>query len=260
MKTFSISLAQIQIEFGQPVHNLKRADGFISAAARSGSAIILFPELWTTGYDLSKGQRHSASNLEVLSEIRRLSATHQIAVGGSYLLEEEDRVFNTFVLIHPSGQEDRYSKIHLFRLMAEDSFLQPGSSLQTSTFTWGKAGLAICYDLRFPELFRNNTLNGAILHLLAAEWPTRRVTHWQTLLCARAIENQAYVAAVNAVGAIGEETFAGRSAVIDPWGETVVEGSPDQENLLTAQIDLNLVTKVRQAIPALTDRRPDIYE
>ncbi|MCS7040082.1 MAG: carbon-nitrogen family hydrolase, partial [Caldilineales bacterium] len=120
-------------------------------------------------------------------------------------------------------------------------------------------GLAICYDLRFPELFRLYALAGAQLILIPSEWPHPRLAHWRTLLRARAIENQCFVAAVNRVGSDRANTFCGHSALIDPWGETVVEADDASVQLLTATVDFALVDDVRRRIPALADRRPECY-
>src|SRR5512140_290842 len=112
MNAFSVSLAQINIQLGQPEQNLLRAHQWITAAAQAGSSLILFPELWTTGYDLAEGRRHSRANLALLAEIKRLAAASQVSIAGSYLLEAPGGVYNTYVLVHPSGEEIRYAKIH----------------------------------------------------------------------------------------------------------------------------------------------------
>jgi omega-amidase len=259
MKTFSISLAQINILFGQPEANLRRAGEAISAARRAGSHLILFPELWTTGYDLENGRAHAAANLPLIAEIHHLAEQQEMFIGGSYLLETGGDITNTFLLAGPGGYDRRYSKIHLFRLMNEPAFLQPGSHLQTAELPIGTAGMAICYDLRFPEQFRTYALQDALLFLLVAEWPALRRMHWNTLLHARAIENQVFVAAVNSVGKTSVETFAGSSLLIDPWGESVCEGSPTEEQILTGELELSLLASVRNKIPVFTDRRPDLY-
>jgi predicted amidohydrolase len=108
-------------------------------------------------------------------------------------------------------------------------------------------------------MWRKYALGGARLFILPAEWPSRRTYHWQTLLRARAIENQVFVAACNRVGESKGEVFAGKSALIDPWGEAVVEGGPEAEALLTAEIDLAKVDDIRQRIPVFKDRRADLY-
>jgi predicted amidohydrolase len=118
--------------------------------------------------------------------------------------------------------------------------------------------LAICYDLRFPELFRGYALGGARLIVIPAQWPAPRIDHWRTLLRARAIENQCFVAGCNRVGTDPDNTFGGASAVIGPWGELLVEGG-DQAALLVARITPAKVDEARRRIPVLSDRRPDRY-
>jgi predicted amidohydrolase len=143
--------------------------------------------------------------------------------------------------------------------MDEDKWLQPGTQLICTDFQWGKAGLAVCYDLRFPEMFRKYALKGTRLVFIPAEWPAARVSHWSTLLRARAIENQMFVVGVNCVGKIGNETFGGSSTIISPWGETIAEANNQDEQLITAEIDLDQVDEFRMKIPVFEDRRPDIY-
>ena len=118
--------------------------------------------------------------------------------------------------------------------------------------------MTICYDLRFPELFRRYALDHARIILVPAEWPHPRREHWRTLLRARAIENQCFIAACNRVGTTGANTFFGASAVIDPWGEALMEGG-EAAMLLTVTVDLGLVDTVRQRIPVFADRRADLY-
>lgn len=225
-----------------------------------GSKLILFPELWSSGYDLKNGMSHSHANLAILGELSRMAQEHQIFIGGSLLEDLSGKLYNTFYLLPPDGgQGAKYQKLHLFRLMHENRWLQPGKETCLVDLSWGKAGLAVCYDLRFPELFRTYALSGAQIVLLVSEWPLSRIAHWKTLLQARAIENQMYLAAVNCVGSAGKETFGGSSAVIDPWGELLVQGSEHEEQLLITELDLAQVEQVRQKIPVFDDRRPDIY-
>jgi predicted amidohydrolase len=120
-------------------------------------------------------------------------------------------------------------------------------------------GLAICYDLRVPELFRRYALEGAKIVIIPAEWPIARIEHWRALLIARAIENQCYVIAANAAGQTGDTVFGGHSMIVDPWGKIIIEGS-DEPNLLTVDIELDRVDEVREAIPVFEDRRPETYE
>jgi predicted amidohydrolase len=151
-----------------------------------------------------------------------------------------------------------YSKVHLYRLMDEDKYLTAGDRPTVIDLPWGAAGLAICYDLRFPELFRKYALAGARMVILPAEWPRPRLAHWRTLLRARAIENQMFVIACNRVGETPGDHFPGHSAIVDPWGKAIVEGAEGEE-LLTAEIDLEEVIRFRELIPVFEDRRPDLY-
>ncbi|MBI5715176.1 MAG: carbon-nitrogen family hydrolase, partial [Chloroflexi bacterium] len=177
----------------------------------------------------------------------------------SILEARNGKAYNTLTLFDSKGEQQAvYRKIHLFRLMQEEKWLAPGEESVLVDVNWGKTGLAICYDLRFVELFRKYALAGAKAIIIPAEWPARRTAHWQTLLRARAIENQMVVIAVNRVGESNGEIFGGRSAVIDPWGEAIVEGD-DQQSLLHAEIDMGLVDEVRKRIPIFEDRREDVY-
>ncbi|HLF88139.1 MAG TPA: carbon-nitrogen family hydrolase [Anaerolineales bacterium] len=268
MNKLTLSLAQMHIELGNPEANFEQAAHWISEAAGRGSDLVLLPELWSTGYDLENWARHATPIGEGLfPRVAALAHEYRLSVGGSLLEANGGRAYNTFVLYDRSGNlVGKYCKIHLFRLMDEHNWLTPGEELVTGQFTPTsntaapvQAGMGICYDLRFPELWRSYALSGLPLALLPAEWPAARVYHWRTLLRARAIENQMFVAATNNVGVTKNETFGGHSAVIDPWGEVLVEGS-DQEELLTTEIDLQKANEVRNRIPVFKDRRPEIYD
>ena len=256
----TLSLGQMNVQLGEPEANLARVSAWTAEAARRGSALVLFPELWSTGYDLEHWERHaSPPGAGMFPRLAALAREHHIALGGSVLEVREGKAYNAFALFDAEGTlSATYRKTHLFRLMDEEKWLAPGEGLELVEAEWGLTGLSVCYDLRFPELFRHYALRGARLVLLPAEWPARRAYHWQTLLRARAIENQMFLAGCNRVGESKGEVFGGGSAVIDPWGEAVVEGG-STETLLTAEIDLDQVDVVRQRIPVFKDRRPEIY-
>jgi predicted amidohydrolase len=257
---FTISLAQLHIHAGKPDLNLKCAEEMIQLAAQRKSHLVLLPELWSSGYDLENASRHASETPHILSELQRLSVQHQLFIGGSVLENTPQGVYNMFAWVSPALPEPVfYRKIHLFRLMSEDQWLQPGDRLQTVQAPWGLTGLAICYDLRFPEIFRRYAVEGCHCLVLSAEWPSRRIYHWQTLLRSRAIENQCFVFAANSTGQSQGEHFGGRSAVITPWGETLVEGSQDDEELLTTQIDTSQIEQARSFLPVFQDRRPELY-
>ena len=154
-----------------------------------------------------------------------------------------------------------YDKAHLFSLVGEERHMAPGKARTLVETPWGLMGLAVCYDLRFPELFRRYVVDGAELIFLPSAFPEPRLAHWNTLIRARAIENQVFMVACNQVGSKRLEkhtTFFGASCIIDPWGETIVEGG-SEEQLLTAEINLAKAKEIRGYMRVLEDRRPELY-
>ncbi|MGZ4134370.1 MAG: carbon-nitrogen family hydrolase, partial [Tumebacillaceae bacterium] len=168
-------------------------------------------------------------------------------------------VYNTTYLFNRQGEVvGDYSKIHLFRLMDEEKYLQAGDQVGLFTLDDVTLGSMICYDIRFPELARTLSLGGAQILFLPAEWPHPRLNHWRHLQMARAIENQMFVVSTNRVGKAGDTEFFGHSMVIDPWGEILLE-TDDQEGIHHVTVDLAVVPEIRSRIPIFEDRRPDLY-
>jgi predicted amidohydrolase len=256
----TISLAQMELRFGDVEANFNRAAEWIAEASSRGSDLILLPELWASGYDLENWSSY-ATSLEagVFVTLSNLAKKHKIAIGSSLLEAQDGKAYNTFVLYGAGGEAlGVYRKIHRFRLLNEEKWLGAGNELVLASSPWGRVGLSICYDLRFPVMYRKFAVAGSRLVLIVAEWPRRRVSHWSKLLQARAIENQMFVAGVNKVGESQGVKLGGCSAVVDPWGVPLIEGD-DTESLLTIEIDLREADKARRHIPVLQDRRPDIY-
>lgn len=260
MAKLTISLAQMHIALGDARKNIALMEKWTAEAARRGSHMIVFPELWSTGYALEQSRElASVLNSGVFSEMSGAAAQNKICVVGSVLEKRGMEVANSAAFFKPNGQMlGVYRKIHLFRLMEEDKWLQPGAAPLAIDLPWGSTGLAICYDLRFPELFRRYAVDGARMIIIPAEWPLERVEHWRALLVARAIENQCYIVACNAAGQIGETLFGGHSMIVDPWGKIVIEGG-ETPLLLTAEIEMDAVDDIRRRIPVFEDRRTDIY-
>jgi predicted amidohydrolase len=255
-----VSLAQIDVLWGQPEANLAVAEELVEEARRRGSDLILFPELWTTGFDLvHAGAYASAPGEGVFERLGHLARRNDIYIAGSILKRERDAIFNCAPLFSPRGDlVGEYDKVHLFGLMDEDRYLTAGNRTPVFDLPWGRCAVAICYDLRFPELFRRFALDGAEMVLLPAEWPYPRLEHWRTLLRARAIENEFYLVACNQVGRAGDTHFFGHSTIVDPMGRCAVEAG-ETAMLLTVSVDMDLVKEARSRLTVLQDRRPEVY-
>ncbi|WP_338753249.1 carbon-nitrogen family hydrolase [Bacillus sp. FJAT-52991] len=256
-----IACLQMDIAFGDPTTNYQRAEQWLQQVADQGCELAILPELWTTGYDLTRldeiADQEAIQAIAFLSEQAKKHRLHLIA--GSVANQTQDGVENTLLVINQQGElVKKYSKLHLFRLMEEEKFLQAGNEDGLFSLEGETMAAFICYDIRFPEWLRKHVLAGAKVLFIPAEWPLARVDHWRTLLIARAIENQAYVIGCNRSGADPKNVFAGHSMIIDPWGEIIAEAG-EAEQLLVGEIDLEKVEEIRKRIPVFEDRRPSFY-
>lgn len=261
MAKLMISLAQMPIVAGDVQRNRRTMAAMVSEAAKRRSRLIVLPELWSTGYDLPHANEQANElNTGVFTDMSTAATKAESAVVGSVLEKRGREVSNTAAVFAPNGQMlGVYRKLHLFRLLEEDRYLQPGPSLLTLDLPWGPTGFAICYDLRFPEMFRRYTIDNHVkMIIIPAEWPLARIEHWRALLIARAIENQCYVVACNTAGESGGAVYGGHSMIVDPWGKIVVEAG-ETPQLITAEIELDTVDEVRRKIPVFEDLRLDIY-
>jgi predicted amidohydrolase len=261
MSKITVSLGQINIQLGNVEKNLDVFDNYVTEAARRGSELVMFPELWSTGYVLSEAHQHASVLGEAtFARIADAAHSHHITIIGSIMEKRGDEVANSAAVISPDGEILAvYRKVHLFRLFEEEKYLQEGDAPVSLDMPWAKIGLAICYDLRFPELFRRYTVhNGVRVLVIPAEWPLVRIEHWRALLIARAIENQCYVIGCNSAGQSGQTVFGGHSMIVDPWGKIVVEAG-ETPQLITAEIELDTIDEARSKIPVFEDIREDIY-
>ncbi|MCP4715320.1 MAG: carbon-nitrogen family hydrolase [Deltaproteobacteria bacterium] len=262
----TIALAQISVDSTDTESNLKKGAARIAEAAERGAELICFPEMWTTGFNWNRLTSATYSHTEAMQRIAELAAEHRIWVSGSLALRSAaGRVTNTALLFSPEGKTIcTYDKIHLFSVAQEDKYLEPGSRPTLIDAPWGPTGFAICYDLRFPELFRTYALQGTTLIICPAAFPLQRLSHWQTLVQARAIENQLFMVAVNQVGlqrfgALDPIPMGGSSMLVDPWGTQVAAAAPDDEQLVVTTIELDEAERIRKKIPVFRDRNPAAY-
>jgi len=258
--TCTIALAQMDLALGNIAQNFSMAQAQIYQAKARGADIVVLPELWSTASDLEHSlMRASSLNGGMFARLAEIARENQIAIVGSMLEMRDAQIYNTATMHDARGERvGVYRKLHLVPMFDEDKYLAAGYDAPVFESKHGKFALGICYDLRFPELWRHYALEGARIAFVPAEWPQQRIAHWRTLVPARAIENQMFMVACNRVGTSKGETFNGHSMIVDPWGETVVEGD-DRADLLIAQIDLDLVDDVRARVPVFKDRRADVY-
>ena len=256
----TISIAQMGVKQSDPEVNLRRGEALIAEAARRKSDIITFPEMWTTGFGWVYNKARLRDHEKVIEHIAGLARRYKIWINGSTLaLNEEGLPSNTSILFDSSGKiAGTYRKIHLFSMIHENKHFAAGSRLCMVDTPWGPTALAICYDIRFPELFRAYAVKGAKIVFLSMAFPLSRIEHWKVLVRARAIENQIYIVGTNQVGSEdlgpdGKVTYCGSSVIVDPWGETVVEAGQTEEELLTTTIDMDRVDEVRSCLLYTSD-------
>jgi predicted amidohydrolase len=260
MKSPYIAAAlQFQVDMGDIERNARRAVGLIGEAARKGAKLCVLPEMWSCGFANDRLLPLSGSTPELLFEVRKLAQAHGMVIAGSLPERVGRSVYNTLYVVNANGVvTGQYRKAHLFSPSGEDKAFKAGSSADVAHTDRGTVGPLICYDLRFPELSRKYFLGGATLFVVSAQWPAARKSHWDALLTARAIENQLFVVACNAVGQSGDFTFPGGSAIVSPVGERLAEGV-NEEAVVTATIDPAEVDKFRRRIPCLEDRNERAY-
>lgn len=256
-----LSIIQMPVTSGKPEENWARAVLLVQEAKRYESQVVLLPELWFEGYALEKAEAlASPLGKGIFERIAALARENDLYVIGSTLEKKDGKFYNTATIFTPSGEmAGVYRKAHLFAPMGERDWLEAGHRAPVFELPWGRTALAICYDLRFPELFRSYALKGTEVVFIPAQWPRARIDHWRLLLRARAVENQMFVVGCNRVGESNGILFGGHSAVYGPWGELIVEGG-EEDIILTATIDLSRVREVRESFPVLQDRRPEVYE
>jgi deaminated glutathione amidase len=266
-------VAAVQLNSGaDPSANLQTADRLTRAAAAEGAQLIVLPEKWTAlGTD--EQLRDAAQTLAgpAIGWARQTARELGVELVAGSILElvpDQEKLANTSVHVSPDGEVRAvYRKLHMFdvqvggRAYRESELEEPGEEIVTSETADGVAlGLSICYDLRFPELYRILAVRGArVIAVPAAFTLATTRDHWEILLRARAIENQAFVIAANQIGAHpGGYHSGGRSMIVDPWG-LVLAQAPDGEGHAIADLDLQRQRQIRAELPALANRRPAAY-
>lgn len=258
-----IGLVQELWSYGDVEANLDRIDRFAAEAAAAGCDVVVFPELCDTGYALTTmpilaGTWPGAA----LDAVRSVAQRHGIGIIAGLSERADDGLYNAAAVFnHDGGLCGRYRKTHLFRGTegAEGDVFLAGDQLVTVNMGGICWGLAICFDLRFPEVFRQLALAGAQVLVVLSAWPAVRIDDWMTLCRARAIENQLFLAGVNQTGAAGGLLFGGHSCLIGPAGDVRVDGGAGGCRLLIGDLCLEDIERTRRLLPVLSSRRPALY-
>jgi len=257
-----ISCLQMRVEVGDVAGNMERAAALLAKTMQDKPDIVVLPELWDIGFfPRPLGEAADPEGSERRAFLAALAKKYQVnLVGGSIAVKRPDCIENRSFIFDREGKEiATYAKSHLFSPAKEEKFFKPGTEVVTFELDGIKCGEIICYDLRFPELIRKLALQGIQILFVPAEWPTARVDHWRTLLRARAIENQIFVAACNGSGSFGNGMpLAGHSVLLDPWGQPLAEAD-DSEMAITASLDFAEQEKIKNTINVFNDRRPELY-
>jgi predicted amidohydrolase len=256
-----LSLAQMDILWEDKTANKIKCEAFISAASKQSVNLILFPEMSLTGFSMNVSLLGEDSLGETVSWFRAKSMQYNISIGFGFIYSTNSNVkgLNNYIVFDPQGNLlSNYSKIHPFSFGKEAEFYEGGNEIFVFNLDQWDIATLICYDLRFPEIFQIASKKASLI-TVAANWPESRISHWETLLRARAIENQCYIAGVNRVGSGDGIKYCGHSLVIDPLGNVIAEGK-DEEKLIVCEINIENVYNIRKDFRLKADRRESLYK
>lgn len=258
-----VAVLQMQVTLGAPEKNTAALYRLAAQAMKARPDVLLLPELWRLGFYPKPVLSYAdADGQETRQALAAIAQKYQVnVVGGTVANAIGDKVFNTSYIFDRNGRMlATYHKTHLFSPSGEHEDFTAGDNLVTFTLDGVKCGILVCYDIRFPEAARKLALEDTQVLFLPAAWPLKRLIHWQTLIRARAIENQVFVVACNEAGIDGsEEQLAGHSAIIDPWGEILAEAGEDEE-ILQGNLRLPIQAQIKETIDIFGDRRPELYK
>ncbi len=254
-----IALAQTEPLWEAKLENFRRAERFLKEAKEQRAEFILFPEMSMTGFSMHPekiGER--AEEPETLRYFAKKAVEYGLYIGMGYVEYREPKSYNRYAIISSKGEIlTDYRKIHPFTFGTESVHYAGGDTLNFWKVGDWTVSPIICYDLRFPEVFQLASPQAELI-VVPANWPEDRVKHFKTLLKARAIENQCYIAGINRVGHARTLSYSGESMVVDPLGKELAHGGRE-EALLVADLDLDMVRQYRAAFPAKIDRKPELY-
>jgi omega-amidase len=258
-ETIRICSAQFTSTWEDPERSLARAELFIRHAAGCGAQLICFPEQFATGWDPESQKNIQTADGSIVTVLQEYAREYEIAILGSFREQSSPFPKNTALAIGNNGRIlAMYAKIHLFSPSHEENLFIPGNELGVFSLGSLTCGIAICYDLRFPALFRIYAHKGVQAVFVPSAWPQSRIRYWELFVAARAAENQMYVVGVNTTGKTPVDTYSGASITADPHG-IIVSRANAAEQLLFTDIDTEEVEKTRDAFPVGKDCRDELY-
>ncbi|MEA2061846.1 MAG: nitrilase-related carbon-nitrogen hydrolase [Thermodesulfobacteriota bacterium] len=256
MKT---GVVQMDCQPGDSDVNMNRVGFFAAKAKAENCDIVVFPEMVDTGYNMDVIQKKAATWEERPYRLIKETAVKNKIYMICNISErtDADQIFNTTLVMDPGGcMIGKYRKNHLadYPPLNEGACITPGNAMEIVQIKNISFGMTICYDLRFCEMNRSLVLRGADVLILSSAWPLSRLRHWNTLIRARAIENQVYVAAANRVGVDKGVTFGGSSCIIDPYGVTLSSAAEEGDTMITGEIDPERIRQIRDKMPVFQHR------
>ena len=241
-------ILQNDILWADPTGNIRKADAAISSSPDAD--LYILPEMFSTGFCTSP-EGIAESDGATLEWMKKKSAQCGAAIAGSVAIKEDGNFYNRFYFVKPDGDVVSYDKKHLFTYGKEHESFTAGDRRVIVEYLGVRILLEICYDLRFPVWSRNHGDYDMIIYV--ASWPASRISAWNSLLVARAVENQCYVAGVNRVGTDPSDSYSGGSVIVDPYGNVIARCQDGIESYSEAEIDMELLEAFRRKFPVLND-------
>ena len=253
MKDLRISIIQFNIAWKEVENNLKHCESLI-CSLQGKTDLVVLPEMFATGFSVDAVHLAETNTSNTIQQVSRWAREFKFAVCGSFLAKDySGAIFNRGFFITPESDSYFYDKRHLFRMGKENDFLTIGNKTVIIPYNGWNIRMIICYDLRFPVWIRNKE-NEYDLLICVANWPENRASVWETLLKARALENQCYVCGVNRIGTDKNKiSYKGDSILIDYKGNTILEATPHKETTLTGSINKNVLDEFREKFPVWMD-------
>ena len=241
-------ILQNDILWADPAGNIRKADAAISSSPDAD--LYILPEMFSTGFCTSP-EGIAESDGATLEWMKKKAAQCEAAIAGSVAIKEDGNFYNRFYFVKPDGDVVSYDKKHLFTYGKEHETFTAGDRRVIVEYLGVRILLEICYDLRFPVWSRNHGDYDMIIYV--ASWPASRISAWNSLLVARAVENQCYVAGVNRVGTDPSDSYSGGSVIVDPYGNVIARCQDGIESYSEAEIDMELLEAFRRKFPVLND-------